>query len=358
MFGRHMDHRAIEDILSGRRKGIGPSLLRGGLAPAGGLYGLATRSRRGLYRAGLLRSQSAEVPVISVGNLTTGGTGKTPMVAWIVAQLRRDGANPAVLIRGYKARCGTSDEAELLGRLTECHVIVNPDRIAGARAAVSRGADVLVMDDGFQHLRLARDLNVVLIDATRPFGYGHCLPRGLLREPLGALTDADVIVITRSDAVEGERLERLGERLGRLAPQASLCTAIHKPLNLIDDSGRSRPLDSLGDRRVFAFCGIANPGAFFRRLAGLGMQPAGQEALDDHAHYTPDRIENLCRSAKERGADTMITTQKDFVKLAAIRSSLPVWQLAVEMEVLDGKEEFLDNLHKLHRVGRRQSEDG
>ncbi|MHC4984236.1 MAG: tetraacyldisaccharide 4'-kinase [Planctomycetota bacterium] len=330
-----MDRRKAIDILSGRRRGAGVTALRAGLALAAVPYAGAMKLRRWMYRRGLLRRTGVSVPVICVGNITCGGTGKTPMVAWVVRQLRRAGHRPAVLPRGYRSVVGRSDEAELLKRLTGAKVVVEPDRVAAAQAAISDGADVLVMDDGFQHRRLRRDLDIVLIDATDPFG-GRCLPAGLRREPLSALRDADAVVITRCNEIDKDRLEKLKTRLSRLSPEATIHAAVHKPLALIDEAGGELPLREIDGRRVLAFCGIGNPESFFAAVGRLGANIVARRALDDHVDYTPAIIDSLNRAAAEARADFLVTTQKDFVKLQDARFDRPVWQLAVEMKIVEG----------------------
>lgn len=339
-----MDPQSLGDILSGRRKTIGACAFRGVLAAASIPYSATMRLRRWAYRHKLLPSFHANIPVVCVGNITTGGTGKTPMVAWVVERLKEAGHAPAILTRGYKASGGKSDEADLLARLTGVPVIVNPDRAAGARQAVSGKADVLVMDDGFQHRRLRRDLDIVLIDATNPFGYDHCLPRGLLREPLSALRDAHAIVITRSDQVRGEALGELKNRLQALAPSASIHTAIHKPIGLIDPEGNLRGFEAMKGQTIGAFCGLGNPDAFFKTLSGLGMPAIWTHAFDDHQHYGPDTLAWISDQAKASGVSALVTTQKDFVKLAGSEFARRVWQLAVEMDVIEGREEFRQRL--------------
>ncbi len=328
--------------MSGRRQGAAASLLRAALAAASWPYAAAVRVRRWAYRAGLLKSRTAAVPVICVGNITTGGTGKTPMVAWVVARLSSAGRTPAILTRGYRAIDGQSDEAELLKVLSGAPVIVNPDRFRGACDAIGQGADVLVMDDGFQHRRLRRDLDIVLIDATEPFGFGHCLPRGMLREPPAALRDAEAVVITRSDAVEPQQLAALREKLASLAPKASIHAAIHRPVAVIDENGAALPLDSLRGRKACAFCGLGNPGHFFRMLGELGTSLVNTQAFDDHTGYTPQVIDSLRRAAETCEAEIFITTQKDAVKLTAADLPLPVWKLAIEIGITDA-----DSLTKL-----------
>jgi len=335
------------DILSGRRRGLCASVVRAGLSSAAVPYSAAMRLRRWAYRRGLLNRRRADAPVISVGNITTGGTGKTPMVAWVVQHLKGASRTPAVLIRGYKAVEGQSDEAELLRQLTHVPVIINPDRVAGAREAVARGADVLVMDDGFQHLALRRDLNIVLIDATNPFGYGRCLPRGLLREPVAALTDADAVVITRSDEVESPRLEELRRRLDNLAPNASFHAAVHQPVGLIDEAGAKLPPDALNRRRVCALCGIGNPESFARTLERLGADIVSRCVFDDHVAYTPARIDAIRHACRDGRAELLVTTEKDFVKLAGVSLPVPLWRLAVVMNIVEGEQQLIDRIKNL-----------
>lgn len=346
-----MNQQEIDEILSGRRRGMGVSLLRLSLLLASLPYSVAMRLRRMAYNLGILPSRSATAPVISVGNLTTGGTGKTPMAVWVATQLKQAGAKPAVITRGYKGFDGTSDEAELLGRLTGCPVAVNPDRLAAAEGATMAGADVLVMDDGFQHRRLRRDLDIVLIDATRPFGYGRCLPRGLLREPLWALRDADAVVITRSDSIEPDRLAELRSRLARLTSRASIHQAVHRPVLIVDHNGDDIPLDSLAGKKICAFCGLGNPQPFFDQLRELRAELLCQRALDDHLHYTGEVIESLRRAASRCDADVLITTQKDAVKLAAADFGRPLWQLAVQIAITDGRDELIEKVKHTWRSG-------
>jgi tetraacyldisaccharide 4'-kinase len=306
-------------------------------------YAGLMRLRRWAYRKGIRKSYAVDVPVICVGNITVGGTGKTPMVAWVVERLKEAERKPAILTRGYKAVDGKSDEAELLKQITGVPVIINPDRIAGAREAVAGGADVLVMDDGFQHLRIRRDLDIVLIDATRPFGGGACLPVGRLREPLTALCDADAIVITRSDAAATEELDNLRNRLVRLAPGASIHTAIHKPVKIIDENGAELPPDALSGRKVCAFAGLGNPDAFFATLTDIGARIAAKVSFSDHAVYDSAAIERISSASVE--AEVLVTTAKDRVKIDNSSSlPLPLWTLEVEVQITDGEQAIVDKI--------------
>jgi len=305
------------------------------------------RMRRWAYRKGHLKSRPAGVPVICVGNITTGGTGKTPVVIWVIKRLKELGKTPAVLTRGYKSRAGRSDEAEMLSNMCETPVIVCPDRLAGARAAVESGADICVMDDGFQHRRLKRDLDIVLIDATNPFGFGKCLPRGLLREPVTAMKDAHAIIVTRSDEVPPARLDAIHEELSTLlAPGVPICQAIHKPRSIIDDTGAEYGLHVLAGRKVLAFCGLGNPESFFQSLRNLGARLIATKVFEDHAEYGPARIEIIKAAAQEYETSVLITTQKDAVKLRRAKLDRPVWSLAVEMDIVRGREELLGMINK------------
>ncbi len=312
-------------------------------------YAGLMRLRRWAYQKGIRKGRAVDVPVICIGNITVGGTGKTPMVAWVVEQLQKAGRKPAILTRGYKAVGGRSDEAELLKRLTGIPVIVNPDRASGAKEAIADGADVLVMDDGFQHMRLRRDLDIVLIDATRPFGGGACLPFGRLREPLTALRDAHAIIITRSDTVPAEELNNLRNRLARLAPQASIHTAVHKPVKLIDENGAELPPDALVGRMVCAFCGIGNPKGFFATLSDAGARIVETIVFSDHALYNSAALGRI--SSASTDAEVLITTAKDRVRIDNPDSlPLPLWTLEVEMRIIEGEQSLVEMILRALQV--------
>ena len=356
-----MVQNAAMDILSGDSKAPGAKLARLVMGACAVPYSAVARLRRWAYRMGVLASHSAAAPVISIGNITTGGTGKTPMVAWVARQLMLVGRRPGIVLRGYKAVGGRSDEAELLAGLTKVKnepnasqagtewtvpVIVDPNRVRGAGKAIGQGADVIVLDDGFQHLRLRRDLNIVLIDATNPFGYGYVLPRGLLREPVSVLQYADAIVITRCDAIPPAGLEALRRKLASLAPRASIHTAVHAPTCLIDPTGEKKPLDVLAGKKIMAFCGVGNPEAFFSTLGRLGAVPAGKIAFGDHVHYGPDQMEYIAREAGLCGAEILVTTQKDRVKLTPAALAKPLWTLAVEIQFPASGDELMERIRQ------------
>jgi tetraacyldisaccharide 4'-kinase len=361
-----MDQQTAKEIMSCRRGGAGASCVRAATWLASKPYALAMHLRRWGYRRGVLASHDAPVPVISVGNLTTGGTGKTPMVAWIVRHLTEAGRKPAIVMRGYRAGKTApgaeprSDEAELLAKLTGCPVIVEPDRLAGARRAADGGCNVVILDDGFQHRRLRRQLDIVLIDAVEPLGFGHCLPRGLLREPPAALADADAVVITHADEVTPERLAELRRKLAALCnPSATIAQAAHKPVAVIDDAGRPHPPTDLAERAVAAFCGLGSPEHFFASLARLRANVVAAKALDDHAAYSPAILAELSDQARAAGAEIMITTQKDHVRLAhpAVPQGARIWQLAIEIDVTAGRDELLARVDKAATDGKKEEKE-
>ena len=307
-------------------------------------YGLIVRLRNLFYDRGVLSSHRAGIPVLCVGNLTTGGTGKTPLVVWLAQALGQRGLRVAILTRGYKGEKGVfSDEpAELAAACPGAAVIVNPDRLAGANDAVrSHGAQVAVMDDGFQHRRLRRDLDIIALDATAPFGYGRLLPAGLLREPVTGLRRAHAAVLTRSDQVSAGRLEEIERRIRQVHPELVVARAVHAPVGARGADGGEIELEALRGRKVFGFCGLGNPGAFFRTVEACGCTLAGSEAFNDHHRYTESCLVDVCGKAQSLGAELVLTTSKDWSKIAPLlegEPALPTAYLAVELQFVGGQE--------------------
>jgi tetraacyldisaccharide 4'-kinase len=327
-------------LISGQARGVTPALARAGLSAAAAVYSGAVRLRNGLYDLGMFRARRLPVPVISVGNLTVGGTGKTPFVELVCRKLRDLGRRPAILTRGYKAGAHGSDEAGLLAeRLPDVPVVVNPDRVAGGREAIARGADVLVLDDGFQHRRLARDLDIVLVDAVHPFGYGAVLPAGLLREPPSGLARAHLVVRTRCPVDDPVGLRHPG----RPFPDVPVLRCRHSPTDFLlhdgDGPPAAEPVESLRARGLFAFCGLADPAAFVRSLRDWGCEVRGERHFPDHHAFTADDVAALA-AARPFGA-TAVTTEKDFQRLlwlpAEVRRALhPLAVVRIRMEILSG----------------------
>ncbi len=257
------DYRSI---MSGRRKDPLAIVIRGGLWIASGAYGLAVAMRNHRYDSGSKEVQRSAVPVISVGNLTTGGTGKTPIVCflakWLRSQGHSQGLRVAIVSRGYgRGEADANDEAmELHDRLPDVPHIQDPDRVEAARIAVEElDSEVILMDDGFQHRRLHRDLDIVVVDATCPFGYGYLLPRGLLREPLKGLLRADLIMLTRCGLVQEEDVARIEQTIRSVNPNVPLIRCRHQPACLLEQPAHEISIDSLQGSRVAVVSAIGNP---------------------------------------------------------------------------------------------------
>jgi tetraacyldisaccharide 4'-kinase len=335
-------------LVSGRRRGPDATGLRLILWVLSLGYGLAVRLRNLLYHLGWLSVERVPVPVVSVGNLTAGGTGKTPMVEYVAGFYRRLEYRVAILSRGYGATGGSNDEARVLyDNLPDVPHLQGADRVALARTALEElESEILILDDGFQHRRLARDLDLVLIDATAPWGYGYLLPRGLLREPPGSLRRAHLVLLTRCDLVAPDQLEQLRRRVARLAPGLPVVETCHQPVELVNAEGTTAPVELLGQRPVAAFCGLGNPEAFRRTLEQAGATLCAFRTFPDHHAYCREDVEELVRwtAGLPVAGPVVATTQKDLVKLRLTQlGPAPLWALRIRLRVLHGQE-ALDRL--------------
>ncbi len=314
------------------------------------------RNRR--YDQGHATAHRIGVPVLSVGNLTLGGTGKTPMVKWIAHWLRARALRVAIVSRGYGSNGNShNDEAlELQNLLPDVPHVQNPDRVAAAEQAVSQlKSQVVVLDDGFQHRRLARDVDIVLLDALEPFGYDHVFPRGTLREPLIGLQRAHVVCLSRSDAVSTGERDAIRERVRQLAPRAAWCECTHAACGLIDKDGNSHPLAELAGRRVAAFCGIGNPAGFRHTLLVSGCQIAVWREFPDHHAYSINDANYVSLLAAGCKADLIVCTHKDLVKLPLQSiGSCPVIAVQIEMRFLAGQSFMESALERIvHDAGKQ-----
>jgi tetraacyldisaccharide 4'-kinase len=331
------------------------------LPPLSLLYGAVTRTRLSLYRRGTFHTAKIERPVISVGNITTGGTGKTPLVEWVATTVAAQGKRVCILTRGYgrkdpHVQVIVSDGYSVLAGPNEAGdepyllatrlvgfaaVISSADRIAAGQEAIKDfGTDCFVLDDGFQHLRLARDLNIVTIDATNPWGGGKLLPYGRLRETPDSLSRADCIVITRCDQARNlhdVRSDILRLTGGRPIFHSRMRTARVSPLKNGSDT-LTPPV------RVAAFCAVGNPDSFFEQVRRSGYELGLQKFFPDHHVYSQDEIDSLARAAQDVGASALITTAKDAVKLRTLSFSLPCYVLEIEIEI-EGAEELARLVH-------------
>ena len=347
-----MEEAAFRRLISGETRGLAASVQRWGLQALVPGYAVAIAARNWAYDRGWLKSANAGIPVVSVGNLTTGGTGKTPFAAFLARWFREHDLRVAFVSRGYRSQPGqVNDEALVLDQLCpDVPLLQNPDRLAGALIAREElESQLVILDDAFQHRRLVRDLDIVLIDALNPWGYGHLLPRGLLREPRSALRRADVVVLTRVDLCPAESLARLRREVARWH-QPACVEARFVPQRLIGGDGRSAPLTDLAGRRVAAFCGIGNPSAFRQLLAGLGHPVPDDRFREfrDHHAYTRDDVESLQRWARETGVEAVLTTQKDLVKLLIPDlADVPLWAAEIGTDLVAGADLLENRLQEI-----------
>jgi tetraacyldisaccharide 4'-kinase len=309
------------------------------LRPLGWLYGGLMRLRVAFYEGGLLRSQRLQGTVISIGNLTVGGTGKTPIVLWIAERLAAEGHRPAILTRGYRglgkgdaSDLATLDEVALLRRRLDgrAQFGVGKDRYKNGLALVKAGAEWFILDDGFQHLALERDVDVVLLDATDPFGGGGILPSGRLREPRSALSRADVVIITRASHAPAL------EAMVRKFTNAPLFYAQVQLQSVLRASSMNDALPERERRqyKFFAFCGIGNPRAFFDDLRNWGFSVVGRRSFADHHRYSLAEIQNLENAAAAASANALICTEKDVFNLPpSFAARLPIYACRIGMSL-------------------------
>lgn len=331
-------------------------------APLGVAYGAAGRARRALYRAGVLTVERVEAPVVSVGNITAGGTGKTPLVEWLARAAAREGRRVCILTRGYGRvdagkRVVVSDGERILAEAREAGdeprllaenllehkvaVVSDANRVEAARwASEHLRSDSFILDDGFQHLRLARDLNILTLDASDPWGGGRLLPRGRLREPLAELKRADLIVITRAElAVDLEDVRACAASLSGGRPVLIARTAtLRIKLLAAPQSEAIAPepheIESI-PQPLAAFCALGNPQAFFARARSEGFEITYTRAFADHHAYTQSDVDACVIEAARHGARALLTTAKDAVKLRALNFALPCYVLEVALQFDD-----------------------
>jgi tetraacyldisaccharide 4'-kinase len=352
------------------------------LAPLGALYSAAMRARLALYRRGALRIHKINSPVISVGNITTGGTGKTPLVEWMARAIAKEGGRVCILTRGYgRADAGRrvlvsdgeriladaregGDEPRLLAEMLQgvSAVISDADRVEAARwAEENLKSNLFILDDGFQHLRLARALDVVAVDATNPWGGGRLLPGGRLREPLASLARADLIILTRAEQAQDiDSLRKEAERLsgGRPVLLSRTRTRAIRPLdevmmrNDVPDifphptSHIPHPSSS---QPIAAFCAVGNPAAFFAHVRSDGYDTSYTRAFPDHYVYEQTDVDALVAEAKRRGARVLLTTAKDGVKLRSLRFDLPCYVLEIGL-AFDEEEKLMGMIREAIKV--------
>jgi len=372
----------VLEVIFDERKGKRAAIVRGLLLLGSKLFALAIKFRRFLYNSRILRDATLGVQVIAIGNLTVGGTGKTPVVEKFARELRDAGRKVAILSRGYRSKPppfhkslldrllfrrestpprvvsdGKSllldsemagDEPHMLAsNLKDVVVLVDKDRVKSGRYAIEQfGCDTLLLDDGYQYWDLrGRRHDVVLVDCQQPFGNEHMLPRGTLREPASHLARANTIFITKSDGKTGA----LKERIEGLNPNAPIIECVHSPMYLEDVfTGEQMSLERIKRRKVASLSGIAQPESFEQSLVKIGAELVYSKRFADHHRFTQQEVLNAINRSKKRQADFIITTQKDAVRFPKLdRRDLPILFMRVEIQIVSGADDFADCVRKI-----------
>jgi len=372
----------VLDVITERRRGKRAAMVRFTLYILSVLFGIGVRVRRFLYNVRILRDSTLGVQVIAVGNLTVGGTGKTPVVEKFARELQDQGRRVAILSRGYRSKPRplhkrlwnkvlfredqtppriVSDGKSLLldsetagdepymlaSNLKDVIVLVDKDRVKSGRYAIEKyGCDTLLLDDGFQYWRLrGRRRDIVLIDCQQPFGNEYLLPRGLLREPPVHLARATTIFLTKSNG----QTARLRAQIAKLNPTAGIIECVHQPVYFEDVfTGEQFGLDFPKGRRVASLSGIAQPESFEQSLVALGAELVYAKRFADHHRYTQQEVLNVINRSKKRQADLILTTQKDAVRFPKIdRRDLPMCFMRVEIRIVRGASDFQDCVRQI-----------
>ncbi len=341
-------------VISGDAKGIGASSARAALSILSGAYLAGLKTRQAAYTLGLMRREKVDAKVVSIGNITAGGTGKTPATIHFARAFLEEGRSVVVLSRGYGRTTPidepiavsdmntillspkeAGDEPYLIaGKLPGVPVVVCGKRVKGARFAIEKFApDVILLDDGFQHVALARDEDIVVIDCSIPFGFGHLLPRGLLREPLSGLSRATRFLLTHAGEHEHGGVV---ETLKAINPTADILKSRHCPVGLAElEGGGKVPCDRLSGKKVLALSSIGNPNAFEETLRRLGAEITHSITFKDHHWYDSADIGKIEEAAATTGVDHIVTTEKDGVRLALVSKPLKkLLMLEIELEII------------------------
>lgn len=329
-------HTYWRGLVSGSRTGLVDKAVLLFLTPFAWLYSSVLKLRGGLYRAGIFKTYRLPRPVVSIGNITVGGTGKTPVTAYCARFLIEKGYRVAVISRGYGGSleghtCVASDGATIMLSPCECGdepyllastvpglmVVIGTDRYAAGELAMQQlSPDIFLLDDGFQHLRLHRDLNILLLDYANPFGNGLTLPAGMLREPESVADRADMVILTRAPE---------GAAVAGATAKIPTCLASHAIADLVPLKGGEPVTFSVcNNLKVLAFAGIADPDSFFEALHGKGVNLVRCLSFPDHAVYNSERFDEIAAEMQSSGAEILVTTEKDGVKLASFSEKYAV----------------------------------
>ncbi len=334
-------------ILSGQQRGFLAAIVKSTLYALTLPYLAVLNTRNALYRNAIVKSTRLPVKVISVGNITTGGTGKTPLVEFTVKYLGEIDRKVAILSRGYGGENPSQEGDEmvndeclaLIENLQDVPVLAGRDRVKNGERAISDfGVDCVVLDDGFQHLKLKRDLDVVVIDALNPFGGENLIPRGSLREPLQNLERADLFIISHCDQANEQAIRSIYTKLDQINHSASVCESIHSPVhfdNIAD--GSVLELEWIKGKRIYALSAIGNPESFAFTLKQLGADLIKHKVFLDHHVYTKEEIDSVVSEAQSIGVDAIVVTQKDIVKIRKMNiKDANILSLKIEIEITRG----------------------
>ena len=334
-------------ILSGQQRGFIAAIVKSTLSTFTLPYLAVLNTRNTLYKKGIVRSTRLPVKVISIGNITTGGTGKTPLVEFSVKYLREIGKKVAILSRGYGGNNSSQESDEIVNdeclalkeNLQDVPVLAGKDRVKNGKKAISDfGVDCVILDDGFQHLKLKRDLDIVVIDALNPFGGGNLIPRGSLREPLKNLKRADLFIISHCNQSDEQTIKSIYTELNLINKDAPVCESNHTPVhidNIVD--GSILELEWLKGKRIYALSAIGNPESFAFTLEGLDADLVKHKMFQDHHVYTNKEIDDVISEAQSLGADAIVVTQKDMVKIRKMNiKDANILSLKIEIEITRG----------------------
>ena len=334
-------------VMKGQKSGFIAQLITYLLVPCSIIYGLGVFCHRNYNR--LKGAYKAPKPVISIGNITVGGAGKTPLVIWLARNLQDKGINSIILIRGYMPKASkVSDEVDMLNeQLPYIPVLAGADRVANIRNSKDKlPVDVFIADDAFQHWPLRRDLNIVAIDAGNPFGNGYLLPAGILREPLSALKRAHVIVLTKTDGSSG--IQALSSKIKEINPKALIMESCYRSARTIDVfSGGAAPENFLNSRRVAGFCAIGDPLSFESSLKNSGAEIIKLFYYMDHHVYKKKDIQSMMEFCRAQNIEVLVTTHKDAVKLKTFKdlfAAIRLVYIPIQLEITKGSDEFFQKV--------------
>ena len=347
----------LYDLATDKHKGLIPGLLKAFLSFLSLIYNLVVRGLIFLYR---LNPYRLNCKVISVGNITLGGTGKTSLVEFIARYLKKEGHKVAIISRGYKRPNGTGEvektEFKILGdepcmlknALKDIPVLVDPDRIRSSGLAIRNyGADTVVLDDGFQQWKIDKDLEIVTIDSSNPFGNQHLLPRGILREPLSSLKRADIFVLTKTNL--NPDIQDIKDFLSSINPHALIIESIHHPLGFYRLNKRDELLgtEALRGEAVSLICGIGDPYSFENLIISLGINIGLSFVFPDHHPYSRKDLENIARETRKKNINIIVTTEKDAARLpqpSAYNFQQTIFVLRIELKITKNEQEFHNRL--------------